>query len=139
MNRRALFTLAPLAGVALAAAALPAHASGGGEGGESAAPKDSFMRLSTASATILRPDGRRGVMTVEIGLDIPDPELHAKALQVVPRLVDAHNAVVQTVASTLLPGEAPDVDKLAHDLQVATYLILRKRGAVLLLGTVMVL
>jgi hypothetical protein len=137
MNRRALFTLAPLAGVALAAAALPARASEGG--GEAAAPKDSFMRLSTASATIVRPDGRRGVMTVEIGLDIQDPELHAKATLAVPRLVDAHNAVVQTAASTLLPGQTPDIDKLAHNLQVATWLILRKRGAIVLLGTVMVL
>jgi hypothetical protein len=68
MNRRALFTLAPLAGVALAAAALPARASeGGGEGG---APKESFMRLDTLTATVVRPDGRRGVMTVEIGLDV---------------------------------------------------------------------
>jgi hypothetical protein len=47
--------------------------------------------------------------------------------------------VVQTTASTLLPGEVPDLTKLAHDLQVATFMVLRKRGAVVLLGTVMVL
>jgi hypothetical protein len=135
MDRRALFTLAPLAGVALAAAALPARAS---SGGEAKPPEDSFMRLSTASATIMRPDGRRGVMTVEIGLDIPDPQLLQKAALAIPRLVDAHNGVVQTTAAALLPGEAPDISKLAHDLQVATFLILRKRGAVVLVGTVMV-
>jgi len=139
MNRRALFTLAPLAGVALAAAALPAHASGGGEGGEGGAPKESFMRLDTLTATILRPDGQRGVMTVEIGLDVPEAELNAKAALNKPRLTSAHNQVVQTTASALLPGQIPDVDKLAHDLQVATFKILKKRGAVVLLGTVMVL
>ncbi len=139
MNRRALFTLAPLAGVALVAAALPAHASGGGEGGEGEAPKDSFMRLSTLTATVVRPDGQRGVMTVEIGLDVPDAELHTKATQAIPRLADAHNSVIQTTAGTLLPGQAPDLTQLAHDLQVATFKILKKRGAVVLLGTVMVL
>jgi hypothetical protein len=139
MNRRALFSLAPLAGLALAATALPARASGGGEGGEAEAPKDSFMRLSTLTATVVRPDGQRGVMTVEIGLDVPDPETHAKATQAIPRLADAHNSVIQTTAATLLPGQVPDLTKLAHDLQVATFLILRKRGAVVLLGTVMVL
>ncbi len=140
MDRRALFTLAPLAGLALAATALPAQASGGGgEGGEGGAPKESFMRLDTLTATILRPDGQRGVMTVEIGLDVPEAELNAKALMNKPRLAAAHNEVVQTTAAVLLPGQIPDIDQLAHDLQVATFKILRKRGAVVLLGTVMVL
>jgi len=136
MNRRALFTLAPLAGVALAAAALPALASeGGGEGG---APKDSFMPLGTVTATIIRPDGRRGVMTVETGIDVPDADLHKRALLETPRLIAAHNEVVQRTAGGLRPDQVPDLSRLAHDLQVATFMVLRKRGAVVLLGTVMV-
>jgi hypothetical protein len=136
MNRRALFTLAPLAGVALAAAALPARASSGGEGG--GAPKDSFMPLGTVTATILRPDGRRGVMTVATGVDIADPELHKQALLETPRLIAAHNEVVQRAAAGLRPDQVPDLERLTHALQVATFLVLRKRGAVVLLGTVMV-
>ena len=135
MNRRALFTLAPLAGIALAAAAMPAMASEGEGGG---APKDSFMPLGTLTATIIRPDGRRGVMTVETGIDIPDPELNKQALLETPRLIAAHNDVIQRTAGGLRPDQVPDLDRLAHDLQVATFLILRKRGAVVLLGTVMV-
>ena len=136
MNRRALFTLAPLAGVALAAAALPALASEGGEGG--GAPKDTFMPLGTVTATIIRPDGRRGVLTVETGIDIPDADRHKQALLQTTRLIAAHNDVVQRAASGLRPDQVPDLDHLTHDLQVATFLILRKRGAVVLLGTVMV-
>ncbi|HEX8471221.1 MAG TPA: Tat pathway signal protein [Brevundimonas sp.] len=136
MNRRALFSLAPLAGVALAAAALPALASEGGEGG--GAPKETFMPLGTVTATIIRPDGRRGVMTVETGIDIADPELNKQALLQTPRLIAAHNDVVQRTASGMRPDQVPDLDRLAHDLQVATFLVLRKRGAVVLLGTVMI-
>lgn len=133
MNRRALFTLAPLAGVALVAAALPSRASEGG-----GAPKDSFMPLGTVTATIIRPDGRRGVMTVETGIDIPDADLHKQALLETPRLIAAHNDVVQRAASGLRPDQVPDLDRLTHALQVATFRVLRKRGAVVLLGTVMV-
>ena len=135
MNRRALFTLAPLAGVALAITALPAMASEGEGGG---APKESFMALGTLTATIIRPDGRRGVMTVETGMDIPDADVHKQALLQTPRLIAAHSEVIQRTAGGLRPTQVPDLDRLAHDLQVATFLVLRKRGAVVLLGTVMV-
>ena len=137
MNRRALFTLAPLAGVALAVAALPAQASGG-EGRGGGAPKDSFMPLGTVTATIIRPDGRRGVLTVETGIDVPEPELNKQALLQIPRLIAAHNDVVQRAAAGLRPNQVPDLDRLAHDLQVATFMVLRKSGAAVLLGTVMV-
>lgn len=137
MDRRQLFSLAPLAGGLLAlAAAAPAPASA--SEGKAAAPKNSYIRFGTITSTIIRPDGRRGVMTVETGLDVPDPELNAQAALDGPRLRAAFNTVVQGIASGLLPGMAPDVDRLHHELQVATIRTLRKRGAVVLLGTVMV-
>lgn len=136
MDRRQLFTLAPLAGGLLAlAATAPAKASS--EGGEKAS-KDSYVRFGTITSTILRPDGRRGVMSVETGLDIPDEELRMQAAMDGPRIRAAFNTVVQTIADRLLPGAAPDVDALHHALQVATIKTLKKRGAVVLLGTVMV-
>lgn len=136
MDRRQLFSLAPLAGglIALAATA-PAAASSGGGG----APANAYIRFGTITATTLRPDGRRGVMTVEVGLNIPDPELNARASLDGPRLRAAFNTAVQGFAEELLPGAAPDVDRLHHALQVATFRTLRKRGAVVLLGTVMVI
>ena len=137
MDRRQLFRFAPLAGGLLAlAVAAPAKASGGGG---NTAPKATYVRLGTITGTILRPDGRRGVMTVEAGLDVADPELNAQVLLDGPRLRAAYNAVVQDAARRLLPGAPPDVDRLRHGLQVATIRTLKKRGAVVLLGTVMVL
>ena len=137
MDRRQLFSLAPFAGGLLAlAAAAPAQANSEGGG---AAPKNAYVRLGTLTGTVIRPDGRRGVMTVEVGLDAADPELNAQVLLDGPRLRAAFNTVVQEAASRLLPGAPPDVDRLHHALQVATIRTLKKRGAVVLLGTVMVI
>ena len=66
MKRRALL-IAPLA-----LAATPALASGGGGG---AATTAGFVRYPTITATTIRADGRRGVMTVETGVDAPNAAL----------------------------------------------------------------
>ena len=129
MDRRALLGLATVA----AATATPAAAGGGG-----GAPQPSYMRLPTITANVRRPDGRRGVMTVETGIDTPDATLRARAAQSAPRLRAAYAAVVQTAANALLPGHPPDVERLVASLQAATDRALGRRGARLLIGTVMV-
>lgn len=134
MNRRALLTLAPLAAGAIAVSALPVQASEGGGSG----PANSYLRFQALTATIIRPDGRRGVMTVEVGLDIHDADLLLRAQQDTPRLRAAYNVVVQRAAAELLPGTPPDVDRLSRELQATTTRTLRRSGATLLLGTVMV-
>ncbi|WP_421730148.1 Tat pathway signal protein [Brevundimonas sp.] len=141
MNRRSLFTLAPstlaMGALGLASAvAGPAKASGGG--GEKKASTASYVRFGTVTASIIRPDGRRGVMTVETGVDVRDETLRARAEQDGPRLRAAYNQVVQRFGAALLPGAAPDVDRLSRELQAATNATLRRGGATLLLGTVMV-
>lgn len=130
MDRRALLGLAAVA----AATATPAAAAGGGGG----APQPSYMRLPTITANVRRADGRRGVMTVETGLDAPDAALRARVAQSAPRLRAAYAAVVQTAANALLPGHPPDVERLVVSLQAATDTALGRRGARLLIGTVMV-
>ena len=134
MERRALLTLVPLAaGLAAAAATRPALAAGGGGGGEAKA----YTRFPTVTGTIIRPGGRRGVMTVEIGIDVHEETLRETAAVSAPRLRAAYNEVVAQAARELQPGHAPDVDRLSHELQRATSRILG-RGATVLLGTVMV-
>jgi len=136
MDRRALFSLAPAAvGLLAAAAAAPARASS--EGGESKAV-DAYVRFPTVTATIVRPDGRNGVMTVETGINIQDPALRIRAQQEAPRLRAAYNSVVHLAGTRLRPGAAPDIEQLHRDLQAATNATLRRSGATLLLGTVMV-
>ncbi len=129
MDRRALLGLAAVA----AATATPAAAGGGG-----GAPPPSYMRLPTVTANVRRIDGRRGVMTVETGVDTPDAALRIRVVQSAPRLRAAYAAVVQASANALLPGHPPDVERLVVSLQAATDRTLGRRGARLLIGTVMV-
>ena len=129
MKRRALL-LAPLA-----LAATPALGEGGGGGGGTAG---GYVRYPTITATTIRNDGRRGVMTVETGVDAPTAALKLRAEQSQPRMRAVFNILVQREANTLLPGGVPNVERLAAQLQSATNIILGQRGARLLLGTVMV-
>ena len=130
MDRRALFGLAA---VALAAAPARAAPSGG-----SSAPADAYVPLATLTATIVRNDGRRGVMSVEAGVDVADAALRERAVLSVPRLRAALSAIIQRTGAGLLPGHPPDIDRLSRELQAAADQVLGRAGARVLLGTVMV-
>ena len=135
MNRRRLFQLVFLT------AALPtlAQASGGGEKTEKKKGGGlSYLQLPTLTATIQRPNGRRGVLTVETGIDIPDPALRAKADLLAPRLRAAFVQSLQIYASGLAPASVPNADFIARQLQQQTDLILGRPGGRLLLGTILV-
>lgn len=135
MDRRALLGLAALTVTAASTAAAPALARNESGGGGSTS---SFVRFPTVTATILRPNGRRGVLTVETGVDVPDAGLRARAEQSAPRLRAAYNTVVQQIASAMLPGAPPDVERMVAQLQAVTDSTLGRTGAHLLIGTVMV-
>ena len=130
MDRRHLIGLTLSALTLAGAAQASPEKSGGGKGG--------YLSLPTATATVLRRDGRRGVMTVETGLDIADGALMERARLSQPRLSAAYNEIVRIAAERLLPDAPPNVEWLVVALQHATDSILGKPGAKLLLGTVMV-
>lgn len=132
MDRRALLSLAALAPAALAA---PARASSS-EGGSTAAAA-SYFSLPVVTATILQGDGRRGVLSIETGLDVPDAALRTRAQQSAPRLRAAFNTAAQQFANSLRPGMPPDIDRLSASLQAAANGVLGRPGARVLLGTVM--
>lgn len=129
---------APLAAwLALAAVVAPAAArAAGGEkkksGGGSYVPVQSLM-----GATI-RPGGRRGVLSVDLGLDVPDAALRTRAEQSTPRLRAAYLQIVQSYAAGLAQGAVPNPDYIAQTLQRQTDAILGKPGAKVLLGSIIV-
>ncbi|MGH6955564.1 MAG: hypothetical protein ACREEW_02740 [Caulobacteraceae bacterium] len=132
MNRRFVLAAAPALALVLAPAlalAQDERKKGGGA---------SFIQLETIAATLFRPDGRRGVMTVEVGIDVPDPALHARAVECVPLLQAAYSQTVRAYAAGLPPGAPPDVAYLSLQLQRQTDLTLGRPGARVLLGSVMV-
>ena len=131
MERRALLGLAV---VATAAASTSARASSSGGAAPSA---DSYFRLPVITASILHASGRRGVLSIEIGVDVPDAALRTRAQQSAPRLRAAYNTVAQRFANGVRPGAVPDIDQLSAALQAATNATLGRPGARVLLGTVM--
>ena len=132
MRRRQIIAALPVLLGALAFApdlAAEERKKGGGE---------TFIQLQTLTATVIRADGRRGVMTVEAGVDVPDDGLRERADQSTPRLRAAFAQVLQIYATGLPGGGVPNADYLARELQRQTDVVLGRPGAHLLLGTILV-
>jgi len=130
MKRRDLIialVLALAAGPAVASGAKPEKKKSGGE---------SFLQIGGSSATVMKHGGKRGVLTVETGLDVPDDKLRAYALSSQPRLRAAYAQAVRTYAAGLAPAEPPNPDVLGRELQRQTDAVLGKPGARLLLGSI---
>ena len=131
MRRRLfLFALAALA-VAPTSAALAE-----GEGGGKKA-KPPYLQLKTVAVSILRGNGRRGVLTVEIGLDVPDPKLRDSIELYLPILYSAYVSALQPYGLGLSPGQPPNADFISLTLQRETDRVLRRRGAKVLLGSIL--
>lgn len=134
MRRRALLAFPALA-LTVAAVSAPAQASGGGE--KKPVTVSPYVRIPILTATIRQRGGKRGVMTVETGLDVPDPKLRGLAQTSIPRLRAAYFQVLQTYANGLSPGAPPNPDFLARELQRETDRQLGRPGAKLLLGSIL--
>ncbi|MET0274539.1 MAG: Tat pathway signal protein [Phenylobacterium sp.] len=131
MRRRHLVALLMLACAAPAAASEKPEAKKT-KGGAS------YLPMSTLTGATNKPGGRRGVLTVDCGLDVPDAGLRARADASLPRLRAAYVQIVTVYAAGLPMGAAPNVDFLARNLQSQTDAILGKPGARVLLGAVLV-
>jgi hypothetical protein len=130
MNRR----LALAFGLTMIPAA--AMASGGGEKKKGGGV--TFIQIQTLTASIIRRSGARGVMTMEVGVDVPNEQFRGHAQASVPRLRAAFAQIVQIYASGLPTATPPDADFLAQKLQRETDRVLGKPGAKLLIGTILV-
>jgi hypothetical protein len=97
-----------------------------------------FVQIQTLTATVARRNGRNGVLTVEIGVDVPDHALHTRAEASIPRLRAAYAQVLMTYAAGLPGGTPPNPDYLSREFQRQTDLVLGKPGAKLLLGTILI-
>ena len=98
----------------------------------------SYLQMQTLTATVFRADGHRGVMTVEVGIDIPNNGLRSRAQISQPRLRAAYVQMLQAYASGLGPGQAPNADYISTALQKETDRVLGEAGGRLLLGTILI-
>jgi len=131
MKRRRLLALA------VAAALLPA-AMAHAEETKKKTGGESYIPITTLTAYTLRPGDRRGVMTVDCGIDVPNAALRAQAELIMPRLRAAYVQQVQIYAGGLPSGMPPNPDYIARNLQRVTDQVLGRPGAKVLMGAVLV-
>lgn len=138
MDRRLFAALLP--GFAVLGCALPGEALAAApeKGEKKFTGGASYVPIQTVLGTTKRGDGRRGVLSVECGLDVPDGGLRERAYASIPRLRSAYASTVQTYAAGLPSGAPPTVDYIARTLQQHTDAILGRGGAKVLLGAVVV-
>ncbi len=129
--RRRLF-LAVFAASALLAP-LPGRAEEGGEK-KSVQP---YLPLPPVAVSVFRQGGRRGVLTVELGVDVRDPRLRTRIELYQPLLKSAYVSALQPYALGLAPGEPPNADYISLTLQRETDRVLGRNGAKLLLGSIL--
>jgi hypothetical protein len=98
----------------------------------------SYIQFQALAATITRANGRRGVLTVEVGLDVPNAKLREKAELNLPRLRAAFVQTLQIYAAGMTPSMPPNPDVLGTTMQRDTDRILGQPGAKLLLGTMLI-
>jgi len=140
MRRRALLAglmfAGALAGTLMGAPAL-ASAGEGGDKNKKRSGGVSYVSIDPLTGATNRPNGRRGVMSVECGLDIPDGALRERAQASLPRLRAAYVQIVTIYAAGLRPATPPNPDFLGLALQRETDRILGRPGARLLLGSIL--
>ena len=95
-----------------------------------------YLQLDTITGTTHKSGGRRGVLTVDCGLEVDDAKLRDYADKSLPRLRAAYVQVVDVYAAGLPSGSEPNADYIARELQRQTDMILKRPGARLLIGAV---
>jgi hypothetical protein len=132
VRRRDLLALTLLATAPLAGQSAAAEEKKKKSGGPN------YIPIDTLTGATNNAGGRRGVMTVDCGLDVPDAKLRERATISLPRLRAAYVQVVLIYAAGLPSGAVPNVDFIARELQRQTNLVLGRPGARLLIGAVVV-
>ncbi|MGZ3402411.1 MAG: hypothetical protein ACXWKN_03505 [Phenylobacterium sp.] len=136
MRRRDLIACLALAaplGVGLGAGA-PAWA--GEDKKKKKSGGEDYLPVDAITGTTHKAGGRRGVLSVDCGLQIEDPKLRDYADKSMPRLRAAYVQTIQVYASGMPSGSEPNVDFIVQALQRQTDLILKRPGAKLLIGAV---
>lgn len=98
----------------------------------------SFTQFPMISVYIPRRDGRHATMTIEMGLDVKDPKLAEVVPAYIPRLRDAYVSRIQAYGLRLRENSLIDPGFITRELQIATDQVLKKSGATVLLGTMLI-
>jgi flagellar basal body-associated protein FliL len=126
---KACIALMLLAAASLSTAPAWAQPSGGHGGSESSGQTpqsrqerltsaETYLPLPTFSTSVLQNGVSRGTLIVDLGLDIPDAALRARAQSAAPRLRDAMRTALSVYAGSYFRAQtAPDPAQLGRILQ----------------------
>jgi hypothetical protein len=124
----------------------PAQAAGGaaksGDVGRTAqrlTSAESYVPLPTIVIGVRVSGGGLGVMSVDLGLDVPDQKFRQQASATMPRLRDAMRAAASDYALVAYrAGSPPDPERIAMMLQTAVDRALGKPGAKVVLANILI-
>jgi flagellar basal body-associated protein FliL len=96
---------------------------------------ESYITVDPIYATILDGDRPRGLLMVEIGLDVPDAKLRGRVNDNLPALRDAYVRNLLTyAASAVRPWRQPNVEDIATRMQTITDRVIGREGAKVLMA-----
>lgn len=131
--RHALLCLT--AAIPLFAGSLPALAAEGGSGVRKATQSESYVVIEPMYASIIDGVTPRGLLLVELGLDIPDSTLRERVAQNLPAMRDAYlRALLSYAATSVRVWRQPNVEDIANRMQAITNKIVGREGAKVLMS-----
>lgn len=96
---------------------------------------ESYITIEPIYASILDGMRPRGLLMVEIGLDVPDAKLRERVSQNLPALRDAYVQNLLTYAATAVrPWRQPNVEDIATRMQTITDRVIGRDGAKVLMA-----
>ncbi len=129
-----LFHVLALTLLAALAAYAPARAEDEG-GRRKPTQLESYVMVEPMYASILQSGKARGLLLVEIGLDVPDAKLRDRVTNELPILRDAYvRSLLVFAATAVRPWKQPNVDEIATRMQAITDHMLGRPGARVLMA-----
>jgi flagellar basal body-associated protein FliL len=96
---------------------------------------ESYIALDPMYATILDGQTPRGLLLVEVGLDVPDAALRSQVSQALPVLRDAYvRSLLIYAANAVRPYRQPSVEDIANRIQAITDKTIGRKGAQVLMA-----
>jgi len=96
---------------------------------------ESYIMIEPMYASILEGIKPRGLLLVELGLDVPDAKLRDRVTQNLPALRDAYVRSLLTYAATAVrPWRQPNVEDIANRMQTITNRVVGREGAKVLMA-----
>lgn len=110
-------------------------AESGAQGQHKTTQSESYVMIEPMYASILDGIKPRGLLLVELGLDVPDAKLRDRVTQNLPALRDAYVRGLLTYAATAVrPWRQPNVEDIANRMQTITNRVVGRDGAKVLMA-----